>query len=214
MYGEQKGRLYAIGLTGLLHTALAALLIFQPMSGGTTNGRLGVDHGEVVIVSLGAIQREAAPASQSRGDTPDRRDNGQLKPTLRGSPKVGEHNGKQHDSANSNVASEAALQPNAAETMTDAAVLLYRDQLVAYLAKYRQYPLDARRDHIEGTVYLHFVLAADGRVLSAWVVQSSGSASLDGEALSAIERAQPLPPIPLGWPRQIDVTIPMSFQLS
>ncbi|HEY4276095.1 MAG TPA: energy transducer TonB [Rhizomicrobium sp.] len=214
MRGEQRNKLIATSMTGLLHIALATMLVLHPMSGGTTNGRFGVDHGQIVIVSLSPIEQKAAPASRSIGDAPSDKNGEKPSLTHRGAPKIGDHDGTQRDLTDSDVARAVTLQPTTAETMTDAAVLLYRDQLTAYLARYRQYPLDARRDHIEGTVYLHFVMAADGRVLSTWVVQSSGSATLDGEALSAIERAQPLPPIPLGWPRQIDVTIPMSFQLS
>jgi protein TonB len=172
-----------------------------------------MDHGDLVEISLSPIHQRAAPAARELGLTA-KNDLKGPRPIKVGHEEYGDQLGRDTDPTDSDVTRAVTLEPNANDTMTDSAVLLYRDQLADYLAKYRRYPMDARRNHIEGTVYLHFIMSSDGKVLSAWIVQSSGFASLDGEALSAIERAQPLPPIPPGWPRQIDVTIPISFELS
>lgn len=88
-------------------------------------------------------------------------------------------------------------------------------RLLAQLGRFKQYPRAARQAHIEGVVMLHFVMDAQGRVLSFEIAKSSGRAVLDAEALALIQRAQPLPALPADYPsRTLDAVVPIEFSLN
>jgi len=73
------------------------------------------------------------------------------------------------------------------------------------------YPLEARAQGIEGTVYIKFRADRRGNVKSAVVDRSSGSELLDNAALEAARRAQPLPALPCGAPEEVDFILPVRF---
>lgn len=88
-------------------------------------------------------------------------------------------------------------------------------RLLAQLNRFKQYPRAARQAHIEGVVMLHFVMDAQGKVLSFEVAKSSGRQVLDAEALALIGRAQPLPVLPADYPtRTLDAIVPIEFSLN
>jgi protein TonB len=88
-------------------------------------------------------------------------------------------------------------------------------RLLAQLNRFKQYPRSARQARIEGVVMLHFVLDAQGKVLSAEIAKSSGRPVLDAEALALIQRAQPLPALPADYPtRTLDAVVPIAFSLN
>jgi protein TonB len=66
-------------------------------------------------------------------------------------------------------------------------------RVLDWLARYRTYPLEARRARIEGVVQLRVTLMSDGRLVDARVEQSSGHPLLDRAALDLLARASPLP---------------------
>ena len=66
-------------------------------------------------------------------------------------------------------------------------------RVLEWLARYRSYPLAARRAHLEGVVRLRVTLMPDGRFIDARVEQSSGHALLDQAALDLLAHASPLP---------------------
>jgi len=70
------------------------------------------------------------------------------------------------------------------------------------IARVWTYPDAARRDGLEGTVWLRFRIAADGSVESVEVDRSSGHALLDDAAIKAVRRAGPYPPYggPIRYP--------------
>lgn len=86
--------------------------------------------------------------------------------------------------------------------------------VVAMIQKAKRYPAKARRTGIEGTARIEFVLSAQGKVLSARLVASSGCVSLDNEGLAMISRAAPYPRIPeeLGL-AEIKLVLPIAFEL-
>ncbi|MEI9988570.1 MAG: energy transducer TonB [Rhizomicrobium sp.] len=86
-------------------------------------------------------------------------------------------------------------------------------RLLDQLNRFKRYPPEARKAHIEGTVMLHFVMDPDGRVLSFEIAKSSGRPVLDNEALALIQRAQPLPPLPAGM-NKLDAIVPIEFSLN
>lgn len=90
----------------------------------------------------------------------------------------------------------------------------WRSALTAHLARYKRYPAEAEVRHETGTVRLSFTMDRNGRVLSRHIEGSSGSAALDKEVLSMIERAQPLPPFPPGMPQtRMSLVVPIHFSL-
>lgn len=87
-------------------------------------------------------------------------------------------------------------------------------RLLAQLNRAKQYPRAARQAHIEGTVMLHFVMNADGKLLSFEIAKSSGRSVLDNEALALIQRAQ-LPALPPGFATPtLDAVVPIQFFLN
>lgn len=66
-------------------------------------------------------------------------------------------------------------------------------RVLDWLARYRTYPLEARRARLEGVVQLRVTLMSDGRLVDARVEQSSGHLVLDRAALDLLARASPLP---------------------
>jgi protein TonB len=87
-------------------------------------------------------------------------------------------------------------------------------RLLDQLNRFKQYPRAARQAHIQGVVMLHFIMDADGKVLSFEIAKSSGRPVLDAEALALIQRAQPLPALPAGYPtRTLDAIVPIAFSL-
>ena len=88
-------------------------------------------------------------------------------------------------------------------------------RILAQLNRFKQYPRTARQAHIEGVVMLHFVMDAQGKVISYEIAKSSGRPILDTEALALIQRAQPLPALPADFPtRTLDALVPIEFSLN
>ena len=88
-------------------------------------------------------------------------------------------------------------------------------RLLAQLNRVKQYPRSARQAHIEGVVMLHFVMDAQGKLLSFEIAKSSGRPVLDAEALALIQRAQPLPVLPADFPtKTLDAVVPVEFSLN
>jgi protein TonB len=91
----------------------------------------------------------------------------------------------------------------------------YLGRVLAQLNRFKQYPRAARQARIEGVVMLHFVMDADGKVVSFEIAKSSGRPVLDAEALALIQRAQPLPALPPDFPtRTLDAVVPVEFSLA
>ena len=87
-------------------------------------------------------------------------------------------------------------------------------RLLAQLNRVKQYPRAARQARIEGVVMLHFVMDAQGKLVSFEIAKSSGRPVLDNEALALIQRAQ-LPPLPAGFPTStLDAVVPIQFSLN
>ncbi|WP_439925939.1 energy transducer TonB [Nitrobacter sp. JJSN] len=63
---------------------------------------------------------------------------------------------------------------------------------MSHLDRYKRYPNAARAQRVEGTALLSFEMDRGGRVLTYYLVRSSGWPELDDEVLAMIERASPL----------------------
>lgn len=77
----------------------------------------------------------------------------------------------------------------------------------------KHYPSQARENHWEGKVVVQAVIRADGTIVDCEVVESSGRAILDQEALEVMKKASPLTlRHPLGKPN-ITLLIPINYRL-
>ena len=65
------------------------------------------------------------------------------------------------------VVADGGDQGDAAPALNDNTVDLYGQVLMDHIRKYRNYPVSARRAHIEGEVILKFVIDRQGRVQDA-----------------------------------------------
>jgi periplasmic protein TonB len=86
-------------------------------------------------------------------------------------------------------------------------------QLNAALMRNKRYPDSARSRGEQGVAQVFFSLDRQGRLLESRLVRSSGSASLDEEALAMLRRAQPFPPPPPDWDGLMNFNVPIRFNL-
>lgn len=111
------------------------------------------------------------------------------------------------------IASSSARDPLAAERREAEASTRPIDlRVVDWLARYRTYPLEARRARIEGTVQLRVTLMSDGRLVDARVEQSSGHLVLDRAALELLARASPLPD-EFASVGQVELQLPIVYRM-
>jgi periplasmic protein TonB len=90
----------------------------------------------------------------------------------------------------------------------------WQAQVMAHLERRKRYPRGAQFRREEGTARVRFVIDRAGVVLSFRLEGSSGSAELDQETLSLIERASPLPPPPPEIARDhMEMVAPVKFAL-
>jgi protein TonB len=87
----------------------------------------------------------------------------------------------------------------------------YIDRLAAAIERERDYPVASRRRGEQGRVTLNIVIAANGHLISAEIVGSSGFDALDKAALGMVRRAN-LPPLgPQFGAESASFTIPIVF---
>jgi protein TonB len=84
----------------------------------------------------------------------------------------------------------------------------------AWLAAHKIYPEEARRRGEEGRLAIRFTMDRSGQVTAVEVVRGSGSALLDGAALTMLKDAR-LPPLPEATRQPtITVTVQIRFALA
>ncbi len=89
----------------------------------------------------------------------------------------------------------------------------WMDRVSRWLLDHRSYPEAARRHGRQGTVVVRFAVDRQGHVLTASLVQASGSALLDEAALALVRYAD-LPPFPSDMVSgQAVLTAPIRYQL-
>jgi protein TonB len=90
-------------------------------------------------------------------------------------------------------------------------ILAYQNAIRQHLARYVFYPEDAGKVRPRGIVTVHVELERGGQVRDVWIESSSGSDALDAAALVAIQRATPMPEIPMGLPDRLELSLPLDF---
>ena len=93
-----------------------------------------------------------------------------------------------------------------------AAKVSWQQALHAHLEREKRYPRQARRLKKKGMPVIRFTMDREGSVLNVELVKSSGTASLDKEAIELVGRAQPLvkPPSSVKGAR-LTLTLPINF---
>jgi periplasmic protein TonB len=89
-------------------------------------------------------------------------------------------------------------------------------RLVKHLQQFKSYPSAARARSEQGVVRIAVSIDRDGHVLARRILQSSGFADLDAEAMAWVERAQPMPAFPPSMTQAEidDLPIPLRFVLN
>jgi periplasmic protein TonB len=90
----------------------------------------------------------------------------------------------------------AAAAPAASTPSNSDALPNWRTEIIGILEHNKRYPAEAQARQEHGVSNLAFSLNRQGRVTSARITASSGSATLDAETLALVRRVQPFPPPP------------------
>jgi TonB family protein len=107
-----------------------------------------------------------------------------------------------------------STEPYQANT-EDLQYLSYIAQIARTLELIWKYPKAAGDLGQQGVTVLRITILDDGSLKAAELTQSSGYALLDGEALRAVKRLAPYPPLPKSWHRsQWDLTISFRYILN
>lgn len=216
MKPEPIERIISVALAAAIPaaTGLALLLTLPPGD----NGRAGKRDGADGVLVMEMLPLETTSASMATG-TPPPSKAGQKQPLPQQHPAGSAMLGMPLPAGGSQSAAPpreeiaGRLPGDNVSSLSGSSAISYREALLVHIARYRRYPADARRDHVEGTVEVRFVLDRAGDVQNAWIAASSGRTNLDAEALAAIRRAAPMPRIPSELPDSLDITLPIDFEI-
>jgi protein TonB len=90
----------------------------------------------------------------------------------------------------------------------------WQKALIRHLNRFKRYPESARSRGIQGVVEVEFTIDRGGRLVASRVTQSSGSSTLDAEALATLRRANPLPAPPVqAAEATLDLALPIHFRI-
>ncbi|MCE4562763.1 energy transducer TonB [Maribellus sp. CM-23] len=88
-----------------------------------------------------------------------------------------------------------------------------KSRLIEYLSNNINYPEKARRNEIEGKVFVNFIVAEDGKIIDCKVVKGV-SPELDKEALRVAKKMPKWKPGEQhGKPIRVTYTLPINFKL-
>jgi periplasmic protein TonB len=83
------------------------------------------------------------------------------------------------------------------------------------IEKFKEYPLLARRKHLEGTAVVRFVVTRGGGLKDASLASSSGAGLLDDAALGAVRAVGAFPAMPVEIPGgEMAIEVPLTFRLA
>ncbi|NBC37017.1 TonB family protein [Novosphingobium sp. FSY-8] len=91
----------------------------------------------------------------------------------------------------------------------------YYQQLMAYLARRKDYPAEARQARQQGVVTVRFTIDQNGNISGETIKRGSGFAVLDSATLALLRRVSPVPPIPRDMRRDsITLSLPIEYSLT
>jgi protein TonB len=111
------------------------------------------------------------------------------------------------------LADVAAAQVQGAPTIDRSnAIPTWRSSIAALLERNKRYPHDGHNNR--GIAQVTFSIDRKGRLVSSRLIASSGSPSLDREAIEMVKRSQPFPPPPAALAgAEISLTVPVRFNM-
>jgi protein TonB len=90
----------------------------------------------------------------------------------------------------------------------------YDGIILAHIRERQFYPQTARRNRLEGVVWVDIFIRADGTLLQSTLSQSSGYGILDQAALDIVARCDPFPPMPSEMSGiSMKYRVPIAFEL-
>lgn len=118
-------------------------------------------------------------------------------------------------SVTSGLAGPAGAGPGSTASVLGSAVRVRYEQLLhGWLARFKQYPMLARRRGIEGIASVRLRVDRRGRVLARSVEKSTGERLLDDAAVEMTRRADPFPPLPGDYAGEsFEFVAPIEFRL-
>lgn len=217
MKSNSVDRVTSLFLTTAMHAAAGLALLLQPPPGGAGHGSSAQDKRGALIVELIPLEQGTTARTALVSDRQDRHTESEpMKPIAQRSgtrASAAKSESGKDQPASFGTAPQAAQVGSAASALAGTSAVMYRDLLLAHIARFRQYPAEAHRDRLEGSVEVGFTLNRDGSVERAWIVSSSGRQVFDREALAAVHRAVPMPSIPSDLPSSLDVSLPVDFEI-
>lgn len=107
----------------------------------------------------------------------------------------------------------AAPTPGLSRVAHSAGQIDWRDALLSHVQRYTRYPPLLQGRRVEGVAYVRIAINCQGMLLEQSIHRKSGHRELDGEAMAAIQRAQPLP-APTEAPNdRVELVVPIHFSL-
>jgi len=102
--------------------------------------------------------------------------------------------------------------PPRQRTASAAAVTSWNISIAKQIERHKGYPPSALGRRESGVARVAFAIDREGHVIDRRIIQSSGHAALDQEAIATLERAQPFPAPPeeLAGER-FEFTVPVNF---
>jgi protein TonB len=208
-----------LGVSLILHGGLLGLLMMQVGPAGAPitapASALLIEWREAVSAAPAppppAPSRTVAPVATTGAQKPD-------PATVMAVPAAAAEAQVESEAAAASTIVESAPPPSpsppAAASPPSAAADAYLWDVLAHLRRFQHYPERARRDGVEGTVWLRARVSRRGEVLRAEIEHSSGDDLLDGAAARLIARASPLPAPPAGAFAITDLRLPVEYRLS
>lgn len=143
------------------------------------------------------------PIEKPRPISDDLKDQQQIVQTAKSQPNLMAENSQQQASA---------LRVGQLSEAGKAAKINWQQALHAHLEREKRYPRKAKRMKKKGMPVIKFTMDRQGNVIDVVLVKSSGTLSLDNEAVDLVYRAQPLikPPTSITGTR-LSLTLPINF---
>jgi periplasmic protein TonB len=160
---------------------------------------------EVVLPTPHPVTEKPPDEEKPQEDTPKQRSAEQATavPLTMAPPRV---EAKEQRAAPAPSPGAAAAAARAQET--------WRKSLSSHLNRFKRYPDAARARNNEGEVTVEFTIDRTGGLVASRIVKSSGSSTLDAEALELLQRASPFPQLPAQVPGEIyNLALPVQFHM-
>lgn len=212
-----------------LHLALLALLLFRPAASQPRPARPASLSIRVHLLPLGAppqpVVKAAAAAAARRppaqppikpqartSAAPPQDTAAPAAPTPPAQPPSLSPVAEDSPSRRATAAPSPAL-PAAAQLQAPSSAPSWQAELMARLAQHRRYPEGARARREQGVSHVRLRLNRGGQLLALRLERSSGHIELDRAALATVRAAVPLPAIPPELPEEMELLLPVEFEL-